>query len=88
MASTDDIGSVTGPSFAVRTAYGTRSFTLPVKPRLLKAVLERQGVPQRYRIEELAERVAWRILKDWVEGQLAIIRMEMVSSPRLAAVRC
>ena len=28
--------------------------------------------------EEQAEKVAWRILKDWVDAQMALIEIEMV----------
>ena len=36
-------------------------------------------MPPRYSTPEHAERVAWRIVKDWLEAQLAIIRTEMVT---------
>jgi hypothetical protein len=35
--------------------------------------------PPRYRTPEHAERVAWRIVKDWLEAQLAIVATEMVT---------
>lgn len=71
-------GRVTGLSFTVITAAGPQAFTLPARPEKVRAVLLRQRVQPRYQTEEHAERVAWRIIKDWVESQLAIIQTEMV----------
>jgi len=41
--------------------------------------LKREKVQARYATPEHAERVAWRIVKDWLEAQLAIIRTEMAT---------
>lgn len=75
----DDVGNVTGVSFAVETVAGLRGFTLPVHAERVEAVLRREKVAPRYSTPEHAERVAWRIVKDWLEAQLAIIRTEMVT---------
>lgn len=72
-------GTATGISFAVETPFGQRAFTLPVNAAKVQAVLKRQRVQPRYATPEHAERVAWRILKDWLEAQLAIIQTEMVT---------
>jgi hypothetical protein len=72
-----------GMSFAVPTAYGTQTFVLPVDARRVQAVLERQKVDRQYRTPDHAERVAWRIVKDWVEAQLALLSTEMVSLDQL-----
>ena len=37
-------------------------------------------IPPRYVSKEQAERVAWRILKDWVESQMAIVEAGMVKA--------
>lgn len=79
MTSYDDIGRPAGIAFAVQTLHGTRSFTLPVNADRVEAVLKRERVAARYSTPEQAERVAWRIVKDWLEAQLAIIRTEMVT---------
>lgn len=75
----DDVGRATGIAFAVQTAHGPRTFVLPVDSGRVETVLKRDKVPARYATPEHAERVAWRIVKDWVEAQLAIIRTEMVT---------
>lgn len=38
-----------------------------------KALYRAKGVPSRSRAPQQARRVAWRIIKDWVEVQLAIV---------------
>jgi hypothetical protein len=79
MTEYDDVGRAMGIAFAVQTAHGPRTFVLPVNSGRVEAVLKRDKVPARYATPEHAERVAWRIVKDWVEAQLAIIRTEMVT---------
>jgi hypothetical protein len=78
-ATYDDDGEITGLAFTVATDFGHRSFTLPVNTAAVQTVLWREGVQARYRTTEHANRVAWRILKDWIEAQLAIIQTEMVT---------
>lgn len=72
-------GRPSGVGFAVETPAGPRSFVLPVNPLRVEQVLRKQRVPPRYQSYDQAERVAWRILKDWIEAQLALIATEMVS---------
>jgi hypothetical protein len=78
LAEYDGAGRVVGLSFTIATVTGPQAFTLPVRPSRVHEVLQRQRVPPRYRTPEQAERVAWRIVKDWVEAQLAIIHTGMV----------
>lgn len=79
MTEYDAVGRAMGIAFAVETAHGPRTFVLPVNAQRVERVLLRDGVAPRYCTPEHAERVAWRIVKDWVEAQLAIIRTEMVT---------
>jgi len=79
MAEYDDVGNTTGMSFAVITPFGKQGYTLPVRTERVLAVLQRDKVARRYCTPEHAERVAWRILKDWIEAQLALLRTEMVT---------
>jgi len=72
-------GDPVGLTFTIDTLHGVRSFSLPVDAQAVQKVLNRQGVPLKYRSIEQAERVAWRILKDWLEAQLAIIETQMVT---------
>lgn len=75
----DGSGRPTAIGFEVATQYGPRTFLLPVNAEKVFALMCRQRVAPRYRTTAQAERVAWRILKDWVEAQLAIVATEMVT---------
>lgn len=77
-------------SFIIPTSKGDIPFRLPANVERVAKVLDRQNKPINYhppewyaarekRIKEQAARVAWRILKVWVDAQLAIIETEMVS---------
>lgn len=58
------------------------SFRLPVDTGATYKVLLKQynngEVPRRYADEEHARRVAWRIIKDWLQAQMALLETEMV----------
>ena len=71
----DDDGHITALSFLVETPTGPRGIRLPANVDAVHAVLTRQRVKCD---REQAERVAWRIVKDWVEAQMAILESEMV----------
>lgn len=75
----DGEGRPTAIGFEVATPHGPRSFVLPVNVDKVFAVLCRDRVTPKFRTREQAERVAWRILKDWIEAQLAIVSTEMVA---------
>jgi hypothetical protein len=84
MTDYDDDGKASGIAFRIVTPLGQRAYTLPVQPKKVYDVLLRDGeVAARrganFTTPEQAERIAWRILKDWVEVQLAIIETEMVT---------
>ena len=67
-------GAPVAVAFSMDTEYGMRHFELPTNPEgVYKAMSRDRSVPPRYRNREQADRVAWRILKDWTEAQLAII---------------
>jgi hypothetical protein len=75
----NDKGSVESLSFLVNTPRGEVGIKLPVNPDAVLKVLNKQGVPWRYRDREHAVRIAWRILKVWVQAQMALIETEMVN---------
>lgn len=87
-----DNGEPIGLSFIVGTPYGDTPFRLPANIDRVNNLLQKQLVSSNYRrwdrdyqeekqskIKEQASRVAWRILKDWVRAQMAILETEMVS---------
>ena len=61
---------------------GLLGYRLPCRTDKVFTVLQRQHkagkIERRYTTKEHAQRVAWRIVKDWLEAQLAIIQSEMV----------
>jgi hypothetical protein len=74
-------GAPVGLAFVLPTPAGMQRYRLPVDTGAVEKVMNRHdsGVPNRYRTRLQAERVAWRILKDWVAAQLAIIETQMVT---------
>lgn len=76
-------GEPSAIAFVIPTAFGDRPFRLPANINAVLRVLERQyeggRVQRRFVTQEQAARVGWRIVKDWLEAQLAIIETEMVS---------
>lgn len=79
----DEQGTPIALSFLIPTAHGERGFRLPSNLPATHRVLLRQynsgKIQRRFTTQEQAARVAWRILKDWLEAQLAIIETEMVT---------
>jgi len=71
-------GEAVGLAFMVKTNYGEVPFSLPANIDRVQAVLNKQRVRTTVG-RELASRVAWRILKDWVRAQMAILETEMVT---------
>lgn len=71
----DDAGRITALSFMIDTPLGPRGIRLPANVDAVHKVLTKQKVKCD---REQAERVAWRIVKDWVEAQMAILESEMV----------
>ena len=79
-------------SFNIPTAQGNLAFRLPANIKAVATILKKQLSSSTYRqwdtryqderkkkIEATAARVAWRILRDWTDAQLAIIETEMVT---------
>jgi len=73
-----DQGKPVGLAFVVTTSYGDVPFRPPANIDRVQVVLNKQRVRTKVS-EELAFRVAWRILKDWVRAQMAILETEMVT---------
>ena len=75
-------GTVTGLSFLIDTGIQQMPVRLPAKiDGCLQVLRKEKKENPRKQIKdsrEQAERVAWRILKDWVEAQMALLDIEMV----------
>jgi hypothetical protein len=81
-------GEPAGLSFRLDTPHGRRDFTLPVNIDGMLAVLRKtdfstlhQSRRQRdaYQERQHAANVAWRVVKDWLEANLALIAAGMAT---------
>jgi len=72
----DDDGNVQSVSFMINTPMGVEAVRLPANVDAVQKTLEKQKVKAD---RAQAQRVAWRIIKDWVAAQMAILESEMVS---------
>lgn len=74
--------SIVALSFLIDTGMQQVPIKLPVRiDECLKVLKKEKRENPRKQIKdtrEQAERVAWRILKDWVEAQMALLDIEMV----------
>jgi len=74
-----DDGLLIAINFRIKTALGIMTFRLPANVQKIYQVLVRSNrIERRFKSREQAERVAWRILKDWLAAQLAIVEADMV----------
>lgn len=74
----DEDGGVKALSFKVLTPHGELGFKLPVDPEAILRVLGRQGIRGKSYGHPQAVRIAWRIVKDWIAAQMALLETEMV----------
>lgn len=80
-----DNGVASGVTFGLTTAHGPRLFTLPVDVDAMHRLLVASGAPGGgisraiFHSREHAERVAWRVVKDWLAAQLALVQTEMAA---------
>lgn len=72
----DDDGKVISVSFMINTPMGMQAVKLPANVDAVQKVLAKQRVKSD---REQAERTAWRIIKDWIAAQMAILESQMVT---------
>lgn len=79
-----DDGVLVAISFRVMTQHGLMAFKIPANThKVLVAIQQNSKIPKWNRTHQQAARVAWRIIKDWVEAQMAMIQTEMVTLDQL-----
>jgi hypothetical protein len=83
LADYDTDGNIVALSFRLKAEGQDISFKLPTAWQPVMETLKRQRVSPKYQTPEHALRVAWRITKDWVEAQLAIIETRMVTTAQV-----
>lgn len=76
-----DNGAAAGMSFHLVTPHGERVFTLPVDVAAMQRLLtkQRKGNSRVKDDRAQAERVAWRVMKDWLAAQLALVETQMAA---------
>jgi hypothetical protein len=83
MVSYDTDRNPTRVQFMIRTEWGPRPFSLPANSEGVYKVLVQQSnagkVPRRFATMDQAHRVAWRIVREWLASQLAMIEAGLVS---------
>jgi uncharacterized protein YqgV (UPF0045/DUF77 family) len=79
----------TGLSFTVETPIGDREFRLPARIERVQKILKDKynagdrRIGPRHTTFEHAARVAWRVLKDWVEAQIAMVKLDLITVDEL-----
>lgn len=75
----DDERILSSVSFRINYQGAMVSFRLPAQLDPVYVILQNDNqVPRKLKSREQAARVAWRIIKVWVEAQLAIVEAEQV----------
>lgn len=80
-----DNGNVTGLSFKIMTPRGELGIRLPSNTDRVLQVLKNQK-KNNTKVKntfEQANKVAWRIIKDWIDAQMAILESEMVEMEQI-----
>lgn len=80
MTSFDDDAKPVALRWRTKSKHGPLSFSMPVRVDAVYEVMTRQRVMATNAAvrREQAYRTAWRIIKDWVEAQMALLETEMV----------
>jgi len=76
----DGGGNIVSVSFMVETPNGCMPIKLPMDARAVSQILQNDSkLPKRLRGDiEQARKVGWRIIKDWIDSQIALIETHMV----------
>lgn len=75
-------GFVSALSFKIEMNGRSLGFRLPCDPEPVLTILRKQKEKNRHikGTRDQAVRVAWRIVKDWVEAQMALVETQMVTT--------
>jgi len=72
-------GNLLAISFRIQTEFGLVPFRMPANVEGVFGVLARsERIPKKFRTREQASCVAWRIVKGWLEVQLAMVQAGLV----------
>lgn len=80
----DDHGSPSAITFALNLNGGLVYFALPANyDGMLNAMSRDKKIPRKYCTKDQAIRTAWRVTKDWIAAQCAIVQSGMVEMPEV-----
>jgi len=79
----DSDGVISAVAFKINLEGNDIAFKLPANWQSVLEVMRHDGTPRPRLTPEHAQRVAWRITKDWVEAQMAILQTKSVVLPQL-----
>ena len=74
----DTNGEPTGLAFEVMVNEKPLGFKLPMRNDKVFQVFKNQNVEPRYKNMDQAKRTGWRIIKDWIDSQTAMMNVELV----------
>lgn len=70
-------GEPVGLAFVIKVGEQSISFRLPCNAdAVLQAMEKNRAIPTRFKNADQAKRTAWRIVKTWVDAQMAIVECE------------
>jgi len=76
-----------GIEFVIRTQFGPRQYSLDVDAAGAQKVLMKAWrdckIERRYTEPVQARRVAWRVMKDWLEAQMALVEIGLRDLPQV-----
>jgi len=76
--------AVSSMSFKINIDGNDRMFKMPCNWRGVHEIMKNDPkCGPKLRTEEQAIRVAWRIIKNWIESQLAMVEVNMVTVPQV-----
>ncbi len=76
-------GRISQVVFSIELNNKLIGFRLPIHWQACKDTMIEQGNRRAERDDDYCYRVAWRILRDWVDVQMAILETKMVSLPQI-----
>lgn len=80
----DNDGDPVALSFQIVVQGQPQHYRLPCRwQQVYKVMVGDRKVPRRYKTDAQALRVSWRIIRDWVEAQLAIVEASLVDLPEV-----
>lgn len=78
---------VSAVSFRLNIDGKSIGFKLPCNWRAVREIFNEQGITsvkhKDKNLDNQAVRTAWRIIKDWVQAQLALVEVNMVTVPQV-----